>query len=75
MLKAPTIPYYTQAEAARRLGWTRQRMWWTLHTNAVSCVQTKGERPAVLLSAEEVERLEAIAPPPRKRVAKATARR
>ncbi len=74
MLKAPTIPYYTQAEAARILNWTRQRMWWTLHTNAVPCVQTKGDIPAILVSAEEVERLKAIAPPPRKAKAKAARR-
>ncbi len=67
-----TIPYCTQAEAAKRLRWSKQRMWLKLHMNGVRFVTTEGSIQTVLIPTDEVDRLVAEDPEPsRKRKAKA----
>ncbi len=56
MLEAPTLDYFTQSEAARELGWSRQKVWMRILTKDIACFHTLGSRPIVLIHASEVER-------------------
>ncbi len=59
MLKASPVDYYTQAEVARMLRWSRQRVWLALHTRDIQCVQTRGDIAAVLVTEDGVAKMKA----------------